>query len=217
MGFGDFVLKYLPIFLKSTLTTLQLTIVSIIFGTIIGLVVALAKISKIKILSYGAEIYTWVLRGVPLLLQLFFLYYGLPQIGIKLSPFPVAIIGLSVCSGAYMAEIIRAGIQSIDKGQMEAACSLGMSYSQSMRRIIIPQTYRRLIPPMGNEFISMLKNSSLVSTIAMVELMRTSTHISSATFKSLEAFTVAGIIYLVLTTIFILVFGCLERKLTVYE
>jgi len=217
VGFFSFLVKYLPVLLEGTIMTLQLTVLSITFGTIIGLFVALAKISKSKFLSIPASLYTWVIRGVPLLVQLFFLYFGLPQVGIELSPFSAAVIGLSVCSGAYIAEIIRAGIQSIDKGQLEAAYSLGMSYAQAMRRIIIPQAYRRLIPPMGNEFISMLKNSSLVTTIAMVELMRTATHISSSTFRPLESFTAAGLLYLVLTTIFVLIFGRLERRLTVYE
>ncbi|HHV71578.1 MAG TPA: amino acid ABC transporter permease [Clostridia bacterium] len=217
VGFFSFLVKYLPVLLEGTIMTLQLTVLSITFGTIIGLFVALAKISKSKFLSIPASLYTWVIRGVPLLVQLFFLYFGLPQVGIELSPFSAAVIGLSVCSGAYIAEIIRAGIQSIDKGQLEAAYSLGMSYAQAMRRIIIPQAYRRLIPPMGNEFISMLKNSSLVTTIAMVELMRTATHISSSTFRPLESFVAAGLLYLVLTTIFVLIFGRLERRLTVYE
>mgnify|MGYP000601525525 CR=1 FL=1 len=166
--------------------TIELTFIAIIFGLIIGLVVALAKISGKHFLIKLAAFYTWIIRGTPLLLQLYFIYYGLPQIGINFTPFAAASIGLSICAGAYIAEIIRAGIQSIDKGQMEAARSLGMTYLQAMRRIIIPQAYRRMIPPLGNEFIALLKDSSLVSTIAMVDLMRTANQMYATTFRPLK-------------------------------
>ena len=122
-----------------------------------------------------------------------------------------------MCGGAYIGEIIRAGIQSIDKGQMEAALSLGMSYSQAMRRIIIPQTYRRLIPPMGNEFITLLKDTSLVSVITMVELLRTAQIYASSHFKPFEMYITAGLIYLLLTTFFTVTFGKLENKLAQSE
>lgn len=197
--------------------TVELTAMAIVFGTGIGLFVALAKISSLKPLAYVGGLYTWVIRGIPLLLQLFFLYYGLPSIGIVLEPFTAAVIGLSVCGGAYIAEIIRAGILSIDKGQMEAALSMGMSYSQAMKRVILPQTYRRLLPPMANEFILLLKDTALVSTIAMVELMRSANHLSSSTFRPLEIYIVAGLLYLILTTFFTVVFDRLERRLAVSE
>lgn len=211
----SFIIDKLPIFALGAVMTIELTVLSIIFGSILGLIAALAKISKQKPLVYAASFYTWIIRGTPLLVQLYFIYYGLPKAGIELDPFPAAVIGMSICGGAYITEIIRAGIESIDKGQMEAARSLGMSYLQAMRRVIIPQALRRMLPPMGNEFIALLKDSSLVSTIAMVELMRTATQINAATFKSIEAFFAAGVFYLFLTTIFTVIFNRLEHKLSI--
>lgn len=161
--------------------------------------------------------YTWVVRGIPLLVQLFILFYGLPQVGIQLSPKMTAIVGLSICGGAYIAEIIRAGIQSIDKGQMEAALTLGMSHAQAMKRVIIPQTYRRLLPPMGNEFIALMKDTSLVSIITMTELMRRGIILNSTYARSMEIYICVGLIYLFLTTIFIYIFNRLEKRLAISD
>lgn len=208
-----FIIKSLPYMLKGALMTVELTVLAILFGTILGLIAALFKLSENKILFYIANLYTYVIRGTPLLLQLYFVYYGLPQFGITLAPFPAAVISMSICAGAYIAEIIRAGIESIDKGQMEAARSLGMTYLQAMKRIIIPQAYKRMLPPMGNEFIALLKSSSLVSTIAMVELLRTARQIEAATFKTIEIYFAAGCIYLIMTSLFTYIFNRLERRL----
>lgn len=197
--------------------TIKLTFFAIVFGTLIGLFVALAKISGIKILRWLGGLYTWVIRGVPLLLQLMFLYYGLAFAGIVLEEFTVAVIGLSVCGGAYIAEIIRAGILSIDKGQMEAALSMGMTYSQAMRRVILPQAYRRLLPPMGNEFITLMKDSALVSVICMTELMRAAMLLQNATFRPVEIFVTAGLMYLMMTTVFTTIFDRLERRLAISD
>ncbi|SHH41331.1 amino acid ABC transporter membrane protein, PAAT family [Desulforamulus hydrothermalis Lam5 = DSM 18033] len=197
--------------------TIKLTFFAIVFGTLIGLFVALAKISGIKLLRWLGGLYTWVIRGIPLLLQLMFLYYGLAFAGIVLEEFTVAVIGLSVCGGAYIAEIIRAGILSIDKGQMEAALSMGMSYSQAMRRVIIPQAYRRLLPPMGNEFITLMKDSALVSVICMTELMRAAMLLQNATFRPVEIFVTAGLLYLLMTTVFTAIFTRLEKRLAVAD
>lgn len=214
----EFLLMIIPLLLKGAVMTVELTILAIIFGTIIGLFVALAKISRFKILVILGGIYTWAIRGIPLLVQLYILYYGLAQAGIaQLSPFTAAVAGLSICGGAYIAEIIRAGIQSIDKGQMEAALSLGMSYSQAMRRVILPQAYRRLLPPMGNEFITLMKDTSLVSIIAMTELLRQGKLLSNSTFRSMEIFLVVAVIYLILTTVFIYIIGRLEKRLAMAD
>ncbi|WP_234945956.1 amino acid ABC transporter permease [Caldanaerobius fijiensis] len=210
-------LSLIPVLGIGAIMTIELTILSIIFGTILGLILALMKISSNFIVSKIAGFYIYIMRGTPLLLQLFTIYYGLPSLGIKLNPFPAAVIGMSLNSAAYVAEIIRGGIQSIDKGQMEAAKALGMTYLQAMKRIILPQAYRRLIPPMGNEFIALLKDSSLVSTIAMVDLMRTALQMYSNSFKPVEVFTLAGLYYLLLTSIFTLIFGKMERRYSVYE
>lgn len=213
----NLILNCLPYLVKGAVMTIELTIIAICFGLIIGLIIALAKISNKSILSKPASFYTWVIRGTPLLLQLYFLYYGLPQVGITLSSFVAASLGLSMCAGAYIAEIIRAGIESIDKGQMEAARSLGMTYFQAMRRIIIPQAYRRMIPPLGNEFIALLKDSSLVSTIAMVDLMRTANQMYATTFRPLEIFITAAVLYLMMTSFFTVGFDKIEKRLAVYE
>jgi len=213
----EFLLQILPLLLKGALLTVELTLLAIFFGTIIGLFVALAKISRFKILVIIGGIYTWVIRGIPLLVQLYILYFGLPQVGIELSAHTAAVVGLSVCGGAYIAEIIRAGIQSIDKGQMEAALSLGMSYAQAFRRVILPQAYRRLLPPMGNEFITLMKDSSLVSIITMTELLRQGKLLSNSTFRSMEIFLTVAAIYLLLTTIFIYLIGRLEKRLAISD
>jgi polar amino acid transport system permease protein len=214
----EFLLKIIPILLtKGALITVELTLWSIFFGTIIGLFVALMKISSLKVLRLMGGFYTWVVRGIPLLVQLFILFYGLPQVGIQLSPKMTAIVGLSICGGAYIAEIIRAGIQSIDKGQMEAALTLGMSHAQAMKRVIIPQTYRRLLPPMGNEFIALMKDTSLVSIITMTELMRRGIILNSTYARSMEIYICVGLIYLFLTTIFIYIFNRLEKRLAISD
>ncbi|MGE5454535.1 MAG: amino acid ABC transporter permease [Methylocystaceae bacterium] len=212
-----FVWGYRIQFAQAILITIGLSIAGMSIGTFIGLGVALLKISEHKLLVLIGSFYTWVFRGIPLLVQLFVLYYGLPGLGINLPNYIAAIIGLSLCSGAYIAEIMRAGIQSIEKGQMEAALSLGMSRGQAMRRIIIPQTYRRLVPPMANEFITLLKDTSLASVITMVEILRTSELIAANTFRTFEMYVTAAICYLFLTTVITSLLGMLERKLAVQE
>lgn len=213
----SFVLQILPNLMLGAVMTIKLTFLAITFGTIIGLLIALAKISSIKPLKWFGGLYTWVIRGVPLLLQLMFLYYGLPFVGITMNEFTVAVIGLSVCGGAYIAEIIRAGIQSIDKGQMEAALSMGMSYAQAMRRVILPQAYRRLLPPMGNEFITLMKDSALVSVICMTELLRAANLLQNATFRPIEIYVTAGLMYLIMTTFFTTIVNKLEKRLAISD
>lgn len=213
----NIILKTFPILLKGSLITLQLTVLTIMVGSILGIILALLKINENKIAYSLASLYIWIFRGTPLLLQLFFLYYGLPFAGIKLSPFQAALIGLSLNCGAYMAEIIRGGIISIDKGQFEAAKALGFNYIQTMKKIILPQAFRRIIPPMGNEFITILKETSIVSSITMVELMRAAQQMYSTTFKPIEIFLSAGCIYLGMTTIFTGVFAIIEKQVAKYE
>jgi polar amino acid transport system permease protein len=208
----------MPFLLKGGLLTLELTAISVFFGMILGLFLALGRISKNKVLDRISWLYIWLFRGTPLLMQIFFIYYALPMIykPLTLAQLPAAFIALSLNSGAYLAEIIRAAIQSIDKGQLEAAKALGMSYGQSMSRIIVPQSYRRLIPPVGNEFIALLKDSALVSVIGMTELMRT-TSIMANSSGDASIYIPSAIIYLALTTLFTYVFEKLEKKYSVYE
>lgn len=208
-----FMIGLVPVLLKGAAMTMELTCLSMLFGMTIGLGLALARISRSPLLNKPASLFIWWMRGTPLLMQLFLIYYGLPQAGITLDPFPAAVIGMTLNSSAYIAEILRGGILSIDNGQMEAARSLGMTYMQSMRWVIFPQTLPRIMPPLGNEAVARLKDSSLVSTIAMVDLMRSAQQMIATTFRPLEVFFAAGILYLVLTTAFTVLFGLWERRL----
>jgi polar amino acid transport system permease protein len=209
-------IKFVPHLLKGSLMTLLLVFFTIIISPIGGLLIALGRIGKFKPVSRLCWFIIWLFRGTPLLLQLFFIYYGLPAIGITLSPIPAALIGLSLNYSAYLAEIIRSGILSIDYGQREAAEAIGMSDWQAMRRIIIPQTYRVILPPVGNEFIALIKDTALVSTIAMVELMRTADQLFNASFN-ITVLGLAAVIYLLFTTVFTFAFEMLEARVGAYE
>ncbi len=204
-------------FLKGTVTTIELTLLSIIVGLILGLILALGSVSRDKILNKLSALYVWLFRGTPLLLQIFVIYFSLPLIGIRLDAFPSAVIAFGLNSGAYMAEVIRAAISSIDKGQMEAAKALGMTHNQAMFKIIIPQSYKRLLPPVGNEFIMLLKESSLVSVIGITELLRTAKKMSNSNGGDISYYIAATVIYLTLTTVLTYVFKRLERRHSVYE
>lgn len=212
----SFIPKNLPFLLLGAKLTVQLATMAIIFGIFLGLFAALGKISRNLVFSSIASFYVWAIRGTPLLFQILVTYNILPRIGLVLPAFLCGLIALSINSGAYIAEIIRAAILSIDRGQMEAARSLGMSYGQAMRRIIIPQAYLRLLPPLGNEYIALLKDSSLVSVIGLYELMRQSQQRVSATFM-LEIFLITGALYLILTSGVAIIVSMYERKLGVYE
>lgn len=200
---------------KGSFLTLQLTSISILIGMVLGLILALGRISRNKAFSSIAWIYIWVFRGTPLLLQIFIVYYGLPFVGILLPPYLSAVLALSLNSGAYLAEIIRAAIVSIDKGQHEAAKAIGMNYNQTMFKVIIPQSYRRMIPPVGNEVIMLLKDSSLVAAIAMSDLLRTAKTFASS--GNLIYYAIAAVIYLIFTTIFTYLFQILEQRYSIYE
>lgn len=205
-----------PDLLQGSAITLELTVFSLILGSIIGVIIAMIKLSAFKPLAAVGNFYTWILRGTPLLLQLFVFYYGLSTLGLTLSATQAAIIGLSLNSGAYMAEIIRGGILAIDKGQFEASKALGFTYFQTMKRIVLPQAFRVVIPPVGNEFIAMIKDTSLVSVIAMEELMRKASLRVSSSGGDLTPYIIAAILYLVMTTLFTSIFSRIEKKLSVY-
>jgi polar amino acid transport system permease protein len=212
------IISVLPQFVAASGLTLSLTVIAIFIGLILGLLLALGRISRNPVLNKVSFAYIWFFRGTPLLLQISFIYYQLPTLppGITLSSFNAGFIALGLNSGAYLAEIIRAAIQSIDKGQLEASKALGMSYGLAMRKVIIPQSYRRLIPPVGNEFIALLKDSSLVSIISLTELMRLTTTMSNS-MGSAVYYIPCAIFYLLLTTLFTVIFGRLEKKYSVYE
>ncbi|QSO51035.1 amino acid ABC transporter permease [Alicyclobacillus curvatus] len=215
MQFASYAIKYLPLLLQGALVTLELTALGVLFGLVLGVIAAIGRLSHFWLFHVPARLYTWIIRGTPLLVQILIIYVGLPALGITLPPFPAAVIALSVNSGAYITEIIRAGIESIDTGQMEASLSLGMTYSKAMRRIIFPQAYRRLLPPLVNEFVALLKDSSLVSVISMEELLRRGQEIYTANFKQMQTLILVAILYLIMTSIFVFVANRLEKRLAV--
>jgi polar amino acid transport system permease protein len=211
----DVLVDSYPLFIKGLWMTLRLTVVSILIGTGIGLIFALFKISGIKILNWIANIYIALIRGTPLIVQIFIFYFGLAQLGIP--GFWCAVYGLAMHNGAYIAEIFRGSIQSIDKGQMEAGRSLGMPYGLTMRRVILPQAFKRALPPLGNQFIIGLKDSSLASFIALTELFNIATTQGSRTFDEMTYLIIVGMYYLVLVLLFTLLVNLLEKKLSAGE
>jgi len=210
---------WMPLLLNGAKVTVGLTIAAVCAALVLGFFLAVGKISKNFFFSKFCAAYIFFFRGTPLLMQLFFVYYALPQIIPALtinSRFLAAFIAFSLNCAAYCAEIIRAAIQSIDKGQFEASRALGLSYAQTLRLVIIPQSIRRLIPPVGSEFIMMLKDASLVSMIALVDITRAMRNIESSTHSAL-VYIPAMILYLIITAVFSFIFHKLEKKYSVYE
>ena len=208
--------KYWKLFLFEGLkNTLILTIISVSMGTLLGAFVALMRMSKSKILRFLSSFYIEVIRGTPILLQLYIFYFVLPNVitFLDLTPFMWVSIALCVNSAAYVSEVIRSGIQAVDKGQTEAARSLGMSESQTMLRIILPQAIRNILPALGNEFIMMLKETSLASTFFLYDLMTICNVIKGATFLTLEPMTIVAIIYLCMTFPLSKLVGLFEKKM----
>jgi His/Glu/Gln/Arg/opine family amino acid ABC transporter permease subunit len=215
--FIQYSLRILPRLWLGMQLTLALTFASAICGTLLGLLTALIRVSKNRILTAIATAYITLFRGTPLLLQILFFYGALPQLGLTLPAFPTVVIAMSLNAGAYIAEIIRAAIQSIDKGQMEAARSLGMSYNLAMRRVVVPQTFRRLLPPMVNEIAALTKDTSLASVVALPELMKISDNFKSATFKVAQTYVWTALGYLIVTVALTSLAGYLEKKLEARE
>lgn len=212
----SYILNITGFILKGSIITLKLYAVTIIFSIPLGIICALGKISNRKWLKYILELYTWIVRGTPLLLQLFFVYFGLPVFGIKLGRFEAASITFIINYGAYFTEIFRAGIESIDKGQYEAAKVLGMDYKQTMRRIILPQAIKRVLPPTSNEAITLIKDTALVASISMGDILRAAKEVLTRDFNVMP-FIIAAIIYLLLTSVVIIIFKQLEKKYAIYE
>ena len=209
----DLAVSAIPLLLMGALVTVKITALSVGLGIVIGLFVGIARIAHSRVLRLLAVIYVDFLRGTPLLVQIFLIYFALPIVtGRHMDPFVAAIASCSINSGAYVAEIFRAGIQSIDAGQMEAGRSLGMTWGQTMRYIIVPQAFKRVIPPLGNEFIALLKDSSLVSVIGFEELTRRGQLVIARTYGSLEIWTCVAIIYLLMTVTISRFVAYLERR-----
>ncbi|MBU9858343.1 cystine ABC transporter permease [Rahnella bonaserana] len=195
------VLDSAPFLLKGTLFTLQLSLGGMVFGLILGFILALMRLSHFWPLSWLSRFYVSVFRGTPLIAQLFMIYYGLPQFGIELDPIPAAMIGLSLNTAAYTSETLRAAISSIEKGQWEAAASIGMSPWQTLRRVILPQAARTALPPLGNSFIGLVKDTSLAATIQVPELFRQAQLVTSRTLEVFTMYLAASVIYWVLATV----------------
>lgn len=196
----DLVFNSFPLLLVGAGVTIKITVISVALGVLIGLFVGIARICQIRPLRWLAAIYVDFFRGTPLLVQIFLFYFAVPVFtGQRMDPFVAAVGSCGINSGAYVAEIVRAGIQSIDRGQMEAGRSLGMSWAQTMRYIIVPQAFKRVIPPLGNEFIALLKDSSLVSVIGFEELTRRGQLIIAKTYGALEIWISVAVIYLAMT------------------
>ncbi|MBL0386056.1 amino acid ABC transporter permease [Tumebacillus sp. ITR2] len=181
--------------------TVPLAIISFVLGLLLALLTALARLSGNRVLSGIASFYVWIIRGTPLLVQLFIIFYGLPSIGVTLAAFPSAVIGFTLSVGAYGSEIIRAAIQSVPRGQWEAAYSIGMTYRQALRRIIIPQATRVAVPPLANSFISLVKDTSLAAAITMTEMFRVAQQITAMTYEPLVLYSEAAVIYLLFSTV----------------
>jgi polar amino acid transport system permease protein len=213
------IISWIPALLDGAKITISLTILSVSAGLIVSLFLALGKMSRNIIVNKFCSAYIFFFRGTPLLMQLYFIYYGLPEISTILTinnRFVAAFIAFGLNTAAYCAEIIRAAIQSIDKGQFEASRALGMSYAQTMRLVIMPQSIRRLIPPVGNEFIMVLKDASLVSIIALADITKVTRSISSSTASAL-VYIPAMILYLVITAVFTFIFHKMEKRHSIYE
>ncbi|HZK83508.1 MAG TPA: amino acid ABC transporter permease [Desulfosporosinus sp.] len=216
MDHMEYVLNILPFILSGLKLTAKIYVATLVIALPLGLLAAIGKVNGSKLIKKILFIYTWVWRGTPLLLQLFFMFYGLPVIGIRLSPFAAATITYALNYGAYLTEIFRGGIESIDKGQYEAAKVLGMTYPQTMRRIIIPQTVRRVLPTTCSEAVNLVKDTALLAVIGMPDLLRISTQIFTRDFD-ITAFIVAFVLYLMISSVLVKLFGKLEEVYSIYE
>ena len=206
--------KYMPFLLQGALITIQLSFLSMACGICVGLLVALGRLSGIKPLDWVLQIYLEVWRNVPLIVQLLVIYFTLPEIGIRLPAFWAGVLGLSLNLGAYLSEVFRAAIASIDKGQVDAAISIGMSRFTAFRRVVLPQALLIAVPTLGGYFVSLLKDSALVSFIAVNELLRNGTIIISSTFRSMEIYAMVAMIYFVMSFIASRAARWLELRLT---
>src|SRR6478609_2980667 len=203
-----------PQLLHGALVTVEITAVSLLVGCVLGLLIGIGRLDPRRRIVYGlCTAYLAAIRGTPLLVQLFIWFFGLPQFGIMLPAFACGMVGLGIYSAAYVSEIVRGSIQSVDRGQMEAARSIGLSAGQAMRSVILPQAIVRMIPPLGNEFIALIKNSALVSLLTIHDLMHEGQKIISVSYRSLETYLVVALIYLALTTIAMVILRKIERNI----
>lgn len=212
----DYILNIIPQMLDGYWISFQVFIITIVLSIPLGILLSLGRVSGISILQKLIGFYVWVLRGTPLMLQIFFIYFVLPSVGIRLPDFESAILAFVLNYAAYFCEIFRAGIQAIPKGQYEAAHTLGMNYVQTMRRIILPQVIRVILPPISNETITLVKDTSLVYVLAMNDLMRTARNLVQRDFNIMP-FIVAAVFYLLATLVLTMLFERLEKHYSKYD
>lgn len=204
------------ILLPGLTMTIPLTVISFSIAMVIATAVALIQVAHVKVLSQIARFYIWVVRGTPLLVQLFVVFYGLPDVGILLDPFPAAVLVFAVNEGAYCAETMRAALESVPVGQIEAGYCVGMSYMQIMRRIVLPQALRTAFPPLSNSLIAMVKDTSLASNITVMEMFMATQRIAARTYEMLPLYCEVAVIYLMFSTVLTFVQRWGEKKLAVY-
>ncbi|WP_449459026.1 amino acid ABC transporter permease [Streptococcus suis] len=208
--------SFSQILVPGLLVTIPLTILSFTFGLLIAIGTALVQIAQIPILKQVARFYIWVVRGTPLLVQLYVIFFGLPSLGIVLDAFPSAVLVFSVNTGAYAAETIRASIESVPKGQLEAGYSIGMSFAQTMRRIILPQAFRVAFPPLSNTLIGLVKDTSLAANITVLEMFMVTQQIAARTYEPFALYCEVALVYLLFSTILTKLQAYGEKKLAVY-
>ncbi|HEM3991541.1 TPA: amino acid ABC transporter permease [Streptococcus suis] len=208
--------SFSQILVPGLLVTIPLTILSFTFGLLIAIGTALVQIAQIPILKQVARFYIWVVRGTPLLVQLYVIFFGLPSLGIILDAFPSAVLVFSVNTGAYAAETIRASIESVPKGQLEAGYSVGMSFAQTMRRIILPQAFRVAFPPLSNTLIGLVKDTSLAANITVLEMFMATQQIAARTYEPFAIYCEVALVYLLFSTILTKLQAYGEKKLAVY-
>ncbi|MFV0560599.1 MAG: amino acid ABC transporter permease [Enterococcus sp.] len=228
LDFGQMV-QWIPTFIDGTIVTIVLSLLTVVIGLAIGLVATLMKRSSIWFLRFLAGAYTQVIRGTPMLVQLFIWLYGFPMIGLSLPDIPAlgatygtrefitAVVALGINSGAYICELLRGGLNAVDEGQMEAGRSLGLTHRQTMRYIIIPQAVKVILPGLGNEFITMIKESSIVSVVGVFDVMYTSNIVKASTYSVFEPLIIIAIIYFILTFLLTTGMGLLEKRFAVND
>lgn len=210
----DLFVRALPLLEKAVVVTIGLGIGSFVLGSALGMLIALARISDARPLRWLAFAYVSVFRGTPLLIQILLIYFGLPNYGITIDPIPAALLALTLFSAAYLSENFRSGINAVDRGQWEAAWAMGMGYSKTLWRVILPQGLRIAIPPVGSRLIALMKDTSLASTVTVVELTRVADQLGATTFRYMDMFIIVGTIYWVINQLLTLLQTWLEEKLS---
>lgn len=208
--------SFWDILLPGLLVTIPLTALSFTFALIIAVIVALIQFANVPILTQLARFYIWIIRGTPLLVQLFIVFYGLPHVGILIDPFVAAVVVFSINEGAYCSETMRAALESVSKGQLEAGLCAGMSWGQTIRRIVLPQAFRTAFPTLGNSLISMVKDTSLAANITVTEMFMTTQRIVARTYEPLLLYVEVGLIYLIFCTVLTKLQTSGEKRLQKY-